>query len=96
MKPIFDQPSLAKIRDAQNPSEVVDAGHCDRLRLKIDRNDLRMPAGTEIAVRPGKDAEAGELVVAVVGGDHVLRRHPTDDGPVVGVVLGVVVEVPDA
>lgn len=92
--PMFDQGSLAKIRSAQNPSEVVDVRDTDWL-LKVvrDRSDIGVAVGTRIVVRRQNAAQAGELVVAVVGGEHVLRRVPVTDGPIAGLVVGLVVEV---
>ena len=95
-KPIFDQAGLEQIRAAQNPSELVDTRGTDWvLDVKRDRSDIGIPKGTRLLARPQTTAQPGELVVVKVGAEHVLRRYPTDEGPVTGVVLVVFVEVPD-
>lgn len=96
MKPVFDQASLEEIRAAQaaDPSALAETRDGDWvLKVKRDRMDIGVPAGTELVVRPQATAEAGEMVVVKIGADHVLRRYP-DDVPLTGVVVGVVVEGP--
>lgn len=96
MKPIFDQGSLEAIRAAQaaDPSALAETRGDDwHLKVKLDRSDIGIPAGTELVVRPQSTAEAGEMVVVKVGEDHVLRRYPVTE-PVTGIVVGVVVEGP--
>lgn len=66
------------------------------LRLKVDRLDLHMPAGTEIIVRRTDHVIDGKYAVVELGqGEHRLERAPVTEGKVVGVVVGVLVEVPE-
>lgn len=92
-KPIFDQASIARINAARADTgefeTTRDAAH-SVLKLRTDRTDLhpQLVAGTLIVVREQVTAEPDDMVVVVVAYEHVLRRAPSTDGPVVGVVVG--------
>lgn len=58
------------------------------LMLRRDHPELDLLAGTRLFVRPQATAEPGDVaVVKVARGEFSLRRWPSTDGPVAGVVL---------
>lgn len=102
-KPIFTQADLEHISrtKAASTNDVVPVhAAASILRVTRDRSDLGLPAGQLIAVRDmrnASDVPDGSVVFVFLGhGEHVLARAPITEGTVVGVVLGVLGEVPDA
>lgn len=58
------------------------------LMLAEDRSDLNLKAGTRLFARMQETAEPGDVaIVKVARGEYSLRRWPSNDGPVAGVVL---------
>lgn len=98
--PIFDQASLHKIaaaRLAANSDISFDpAGDEWVLEVTRDRTDIGIPKGTRLLAERASEVGDAKLAVVYLPGEHVLRRPPVTEGKVVGVVVGLVLGVPDA
>ena len=99
-EPIFDKTTLHRIGQARLAANsditITPTSNEWVLNVTRDRTDIGIPAGTRLLAEPATEPGDAPLVVVYLPGEHVLRRPPVTEGRVVGVVLGEVVEVPDA